>query len=157
MRFLPRHRRCAATPFEGPKTTSNLPDFCSILGSCRGKNGAGERNRTPDRLITNQLLYLLSYASQILCLSTTRESRIRPPRLEGAILDKELGGCNHLPEEKASLGATLDSRPYAAPDFRGCQGNPEITRLRPGAFPTQSRPGPLAAPAASASTQTGWG
>ena len=29
------------------------------------KNGAGERNRPPDRLITNQLLYLLSYASQI--------------------------------------------------------------------------------------------
>ena len=29
----------------------------------RGRNGAGERNRTPDRLITNQLLYLLSYAS----------------------------------------------------------------------------------------------
>jgi hypothetical protein len=27
------------------------------------ENGAGERNRTPDRLITNQLLYLLSYAS----------------------------------------------------------------------------------------------
>ena len=27
------------------------------------KNGAGERSRTPDRLITNQLLYLLSYAS----------------------------------------------------------------------------------------------
>jgi hypothetical protein len=26
-------------------------------------NGAGERNRTPDRLITNQLLYRLSYAS----------------------------------------------------------------------------------------------
>jgi hypothetical protein len=25
--------------------------------------GAGERNRTPDRLITSQLLYLLSYAS----------------------------------------------------------------------------------------------
>lgn len=31
--------------------------------SVRGGNGAGERNRTPDRLITNQLLYLLSYAS----------------------------------------------------------------------------------------------
>ena len=29
----------------------------------RGRIGAGERNRTPDRLITNQLLYLLSYAS----------------------------------------------------------------------------------------------
>jgi hypothetical protein len=25
--------------------------------------GAGERSRTPDRLITNQLLYQLSYAS----------------------------------------------------------------------------------------------
>ena len=31
------------------------------------KNGAGERNRTPDRLITNQLLYLLSYASFARC------------------------------------------------------------------------------------------
>ena len=30
-------------------------------------NGAGERNRTPDRLITNQLLYRLSYASNDLC------------------------------------------------------------------------------------------
>ncbi len=30
-----------------------------------GWNGAGERNRTPDRLITNQLLDLLSYASLI--------------------------------------------------------------------------------------------
>ena len=30
----------------------------------QGQNGAGERNRTPDRLITNQLLYLLSYASE---------------------------------------------------------------------------------------------
>ncbi len=29
----------------------------------REEIGAGERNRTPDRLITNQLLYLLSYAS----------------------------------------------------------------------------------------------
>jgi hypothetical protein len=27
-------------------------------------HGAGERNRTPDKLITNQLLYLLSYAGQ---------------------------------------------------------------------------------------------
>ena len=28
--------------------------------------GAGERNRTPDLLITNQLLYLLSYTSMML-------------------------------------------------------------------------------------------
>jgi hypothetical protein len=32
-------------------------------GKNMGRIGAGERNRTPDRLITNQLLYLLSYAS----------------------------------------------------------------------------------------------
>ena len=31
----------------------------------RREIGAGERNRTPDRLITNQLLYLLSYARVI--------------------------------------------------------------------------------------------
>ena len=29
-----------------------------------GHGGAGGGNRTPDRLITNQLLYLLSYASR---------------------------------------------------------------------------------------------
>ena len=29
----------------------------------QGKNGAGDRIRTYDRLITNQLLYRLSYAS----------------------------------------------------------------------------------------------
>ena len=37
-----------------------------VLAGLRGDkriDGAGERNRTPDRLITNQLLYLLSYAS----------------------------------------------------------------------------------------------
>ena len=31
----------------------------------RDKNGAGERSRTPDRLITSQLLYQLSYASPV--------------------------------------------------------------------------------------------
>ena len=30
---------------------------------CRQKNGAGGRTRTPDLLITNQLLYQLSYTS----------------------------------------------------------------------------------------------
>ena len=36
------------------------------------ESGAGERSRTPDRLITSQLLYLLSYASTP-SLSTRRE------------------------------------------------------------------------------------
>ncbi len=29
-------------------------------------NGAGERNRTPDLLITNQLLYRLSYTGMVM-------------------------------------------------------------------------------------------
>jgi hypothetical protein len=49
--------------------------------------GAGERNRTTDRLITNQLLYLLSYTSYILTSSlasmplqnTSPEHRPRHP------------------------------------------------------------------------------
>ena len=45
------------------------PETIHVLHLLRNQNiktmvyGAGERNRTPDRLITNQLLYLLSYAS----------------------------------------------------------------------------------------------
>ncbi len=34
-----------------------------VSGTERGRIGAGEGTRTPDRLITNQLLYQLSYAS----------------------------------------------------------------------------------------------
>ena len=48
VRRLARHARCYQS------CARNAPP---------GETGAGERNRTPDRLITNQLLYLLSYAS----------------------------------------------------------------------------------------------
>ena len=38
--------------------------LCQDYADAReGKIGAGERSRTPDRLITSQLLYQLSYAS----------------------------------------------------------------------------------------------
>ena len=40
------------------KSTPTQPDHCKEIG-------AGERSRTPDRLITSQLLYQLSYASII--------------------------------------------------------------------------------------------
>lgn len=45
----------------------NFTDLATKLnaGQRRDKNGAGERSRTPDRLITSQLLYQLSYASPI--------------------------------------------------------------------------------------------
>ncbi len=48
-----------------PNDRENHASQGTKLRKKRGWNGAGERNRTPDRLITNQLLYLLSYASQI--------------------------------------------------------------------------------------------
>jgi hypothetical protein len=35
-----------------------------VTGLAFPEFGAGERNRTTDRLITNQLLYLLSYTSE---------------------------------------------------------------------------------------------
>jgi hypothetical protein len=38
------------------------------------KNGAGERSRTPDRLITSQLLYQLSYASISIAVRDFSES-----------------------------------------------------------------------------------
>ena len=43
--------------------TEPNPSVCRGYKGVLKENGAGERNRTPDRLITNQLLYLLSYAS----------------------------------------------------------------------------------------------
>ena len=42
----------------------NAP-ICSCRLSLRGEGGAGRRTRTPDLLITNQLLYQLSYTSMI--------------------------------------------------------------------------------------------
>ena len=36
-----------------------------------GFNGAGGRTRTPDLLITNQLLYQLSYTSLLICFLST--------------------------------------------------------------------------------------
>ena len=58
----------------------------------RERNGAGERNRTPDRLITNQLLYLLSYASHD---QIGADEHL--PRFERlGSLDKELWQCNGI-------------------------------------------------------------
>ena len=53
-----------------PKTS--LKRLCLLQ-----KLGAGERSRTPDRLITSQLLYQLSYASSAYTASN-----------EGGILDE---------------------------------------------------------------------
>lgn len=45
------------------KRPNILFTFCRNVNKYMAKNGAGERSRTPDRLITSQLLYQLSYAS----------------------------------------------------------------------------------------------
>ena len=44
-------------------TREPLPNERAISTSVKTKSGAGGRNRTPDLLITSQLLYQLSYAS----------------------------------------------------------------------------------------------
>ncbi len=49
-------RRCATG-------ARSRPGCAAPFGSADSGNGAGDRNRTRDRLITNQLLDLLSYAS----------------------------------------------------------------------------------------------
>lgn len=46
------------------------------LPTADSNNGAGERIRTPDRLITNQLLYQLSYASTRLALEAAYSSSL---------------------------------------------------------------------------------
>ena len=43
-------------------------EFSHIQLNAPTKNGAGGRTRTPDLLITNQLLYQLSYTSKLLSL-----------------------------------------------------------------------------------------
>ena len=43
---------------------------------CWGLYGAAERNRTPDLLITNQLLYQLSYCSDIAAADYTFLARL---------------------------------------------------------------------------------
>ena len=45
----------------------SLPPLATRERALVFKNGAGERTRTPDLLITNQLLYQLSYTSIAPC------------------------------------------------------------------------------------------
>jgi hypothetical protein len=53
---------------------SSIPRSPALL-----KIGAGERNRTPDKLITNQLLYQLSYAGPIIVLPGVASRPLKPP------------------------------------------------------------------------------
>ncbi len=64
-----------ASPENGPpeNTLYGVPLCCAASARCRAQpllfpescfSGAGEGNRTPDPLITNQMLYRLSYASR---------------------------------------------------------------------------------------------
>ena len=51
------------------------PNLYHVLRFGRSRQSAGERNRTPDRLITNQLLYHLSYAGYSKNASYNSQSR----------------------------------------------------------------------------------
>ena len=59
---LSRGGRGLSTGFDGQNGRAGVP--AARQPGNPPECGAGERNRTPDRLITNQLLYLLSYASR---------------------------------------------------------------------------------------------
>ena len=48
-----------------PFGRSGTPPVISVVKPGRVIYSAGERTRTPDQLITNQLLYQLSYAGQV--------------------------------------------------------------------------------------------
>ena len=53
---------------EPPRREAQVPKTCVSTNSTTWANGAGTKIRTRDLLITNQLLYQLSYASIILLI-----------------------------------------------------------------------------------------
>ena len=57
------HAPAASKKFVAPHRRHGRKRKRPALPQADEKYGAGEGNRTPDRLITNQLLYRLSYAS----------------------------------------------------------------------------------------------
>ena len=73
----------------------HLPDnflLCSLSSSF---SGAGEGNRTPDPLITNQMLYRLSYASN------WGKARLRANLSHGSLPDVR---DNYIKYHRAKLG-----------------------------------------------------
>ena len=59
--------------FEPPKRDATDLQSAPFGHSGTPPYGAGERTRTPDLLITNQLLYQLSYTSTLCALSETSD------------------------------------------------------------------------------------
>ena len=69
---IPRSRDMQQSPF-GKNARTLQPDILVRGPGGASRRGAGERTRTSDLLITNQLLYQLSYASQ------QRRVKLGPP------------------------------------------------------------------------------
>ena len=106
---------CAATT-----ESAALPDisFFLLLRSLSSSfSGAGEGNRTPDPLITNQMLYRLSYASN------WGKARVRANLSHGPLPDVR---DNYIKYHRAKLrrnktfpcGSSEKSRPAPASFFR---------------------------------------
>ena len=72
--------------------------LCSLSSSF---SGAGEGNRTPDPLITNQMLYRLSYASN------WGKARLRANLSHGSLPDVR---DNYIKYHRAKLGCNKGSR-----------------------------------------------
>ena len=79
----PLRREARFSTPHNPMSTRLFLFFIELQLTNELENGAGERSRTPDRLITSQLLYQLSYASSnplknnhlIVALNWRRDSR----------------------------------------------------------------------------------
>ncbi len=72
-------------PLNEPQMNLNKPRRADAL---RGfLCGAGKRNRTPDLLITNELLYRLSYSGEALDSSKSRRSGLRGVGFEVVLRD----------------------------------------------------------------------
>ena len=82
------HRRhCQQIYSLSPLATREFPHIQFALG------GAGGRTRTPDLLITNQLLYRLSYTSILPASPVYRSNILTPERL--VIIANRIGFVNH--------------------------------------------------------------
>ena len=83
-----------------PSTLSSLAQYardfgCGLTPANRLNSGAGEGNRTPDPLITNQMLYRLSYASN------WGKARLRANLSHGSLPDVR---DNYIKYHTAKLG-----------------------------------------------------
>lgn len=82
---------------------------------------AEEGSRTPDLLITNQLLYQLSYASTKLLISKTQTAYREKQRMVSAAAAEELRVIAEEPNGAQVVVISMRCRRYGGNDQRVCR------------------------------------